>query len=92
MAVRTRSPNPNSHCLAADDFEQILPYVSNAAGGGCRQSPAHLRHGSQAALFLSRRSAMEDLKTGTEYDPERAEEFVACIRALRTEGSRPAGL
>jgi hypothetical protein len=35
---------------------------------------------------------MDDLTTGTEYDPEGAEEFVALIRALRTEGSRPVHL
>ena len=36
--------------------------------------------------------SVEDLKTDTEYDPEGAEEFVALIRALRKEGSRPATL
>jgi hypothetical protein len=35
---------------------------------------------------------MEDLTTGTEYDPEGAEEFVALIRALRKEGGRPVDL
>ena len=34
----------------------------------------------------------EDLKTGTEYDPAGAEEFVALIRALRKESSRPVAL
>lgn len=36
--------------------------------------------------------SVEDLKTDTEYDPEGAEEFVALIRALREEGSRPLTL
>ncbi len=35
---------------------------------------------------------MEDLKTDIECDPEGAEEFVALIRALRKEGSRPIAL
>ncbi|HEY3838416.1 MAG TPA: hypothetical protein VGL72_17675 [Bryobacteraceae bacterium] len=34
----------------------------------------------------------DDLKADTEYDPEGAEEFVAFIRALRTQGSRPVTL
>jgi hypothetical protein len=34
----------------------------------------------------------EDLRSDTEYDPEGAEEFVALIRALRKEGSRPIAL
>jgi hypothetical protein len=34
----------------------------------------------------------EDLKTHTEYDPEGAEEFVALIRVLRKEASRPVTL
>jgi len=36
--------------------------------------------------------SLEDLKTDTEYDPEGAEEFVALIRALRKESSRPVAL
>jgi hypothetical protein len=32
---------------------------------------------------------VEDLRADTEYDPEGAEEFVALIRALRREASRP---
>ena len=36
--------------------------------------------------------SLEDLKTDTEHDPEGAEEFVALIRALRKEGSRPVTL
>lgn len=36
--------------------------------------------------------SLDDLKTDTEYDPEGAEEFVALIRALRKEGSRPVAL
>jgi hypothetical protein len=35
---------------------------------------------------------MQDLKTDTENDPDGAEEFVALIRALRDEGSRPVTL
>lgn len=34
----------------------------------------------------------QDLKTDTEHDPQGAEEFVALIRALRKEGSRPVPL
>jgi hypothetical protein len=34
----------------------------------------------------------EDLKTDTEDDPKGAEEFVALIRALRKEQSRPVAL
>ena len=34
----------------------------------------------------------EDLKADTEQDPEGAEEFVALIRALRKEESRPVAL
>jgi hypothetical protein len=33
--------------------------------------------------------SLEDLKADTETDPKGAEEFVALIRALRREGSRP---
>ena len=36
--------------------------------------------------------SLEDLRTDTERDPEGAEEFVALIRALRKEGSRPVAL
>lgn len=36
--------------------------------------------------------SLEDLKADTEDDPEGAEEFVALIRALRQEGSRPVNL
>jgi len=36
--------------------------------------------------------SVEDLKTDTEYDPEGAAEFVALIRTLREEGSRPLTL
>ena len=35
---------------------------------------------------------MEDLKTDTECDQGGAEEFVALIRALRKDGSRPIAL
>ena len=35
---------------------------------------------------------VDDLKADTEHDPEGAEEFVALIRALRKEGSRPVAL
>ena len=35
---------------------------------------------------------VDDLKADTEYDPEGAEEFVALIRTLREEGSRPVTL
>jgi hypothetical protein len=33
-----------------------------------------------------------DLTTDTEHDPDGAEEFVALIRTLRKEGSRPVAL
>ena len=42
-----------------------------------------------AGVVLKPPVRMEDLKTDTEYDPEGAGEFVALIRALRKEGSRP---
>jgi hypothetical protein len=45
-----------------------------------------------AGLILKPPVTIEDLKTDTEYDPEGAEEFVALIRALRKEGSRPISL
>jgi hypothetical protein len=35
---------------------------------------------------------LDDLKSDTEYDPKGAEEFVALIRALRHESSRPVSL
>jgi len=43
-------------------------------------------------LVLKPPVSVEDLKTDTEYDPEGAEEFVALIRALRREDSRPVAL
>ena len=43
------------------------------------------------AMFKPPVSA-EDLKTDTEDDPKGAEEFVALIRALRKEQSRPVAL
>ena len=36
--------------------------------------------------------ALEDLKADTEYDPKGAEEFVALIRELRNERSRPLAI
>ena len=45
-----------------------------------------------AGVFLKPPVTAEDLKTDTEYDPEGAEEFVALIRALRKEASRPITL
>ena len=36
--------------------------------------------------------SLDELQTDTEYDPQGAEEFVALIRALRKEGSRPVAL
>ena len=45
-----------------------------------------------AGLVLKPPVSLEDLKTDTEHDPEGAEEFVALIRALRKESSRPAAL
>ncbi|MGA2595070.1 MAG: hypothetical protein ABSH32_34675 [Bryobacteraceae bacterium] len=45
-----------------------------------------------AGLVLKPPVSLEDLKTDTEYDPEGAEEFVAFIRALRKESSRPVAL
>jgi len=45
-----------------------------------------------AGIVLKPPVSMEDLTTGTEYDPEGAEEFVALIRALRKEGGRPVDL
>jgi hypothetical protein len=45
-----------------------------------------------AGLTLKPPVSMEELQTDTEYDPEGAEEFVALIRALRRENSRPVAL
>jgi hypothetical protein len=45
-----------------------------------------------AGAVLKPPVTMEDLKTDTECDPQGAEEFVALIRALRKEGSRPVAL
>jgi hypothetical protein len=45
-----------------------------------------------AGVFLKPPVSIEDLKTDIEDDPEGAEEFVALIRALRKEGSRPVTL
>ncbi len=45
-----------------------------------------------AGIVLKPPVSMEDLQTNTESDPEGAEEFVALIRALRKESSRPAAL
>ena len=45
-----------------------------------------------ASIVLKPPVGAEDLKTDTENDPEGAEEFVAMIRALRKEGSRPVSL
>jgi hypothetical protein len=36
--------------------------------------------------------SLDELRTGIEHDPEGAEDFVALIRALRKEGSRPVTL
>jgi hypothetical protein len=43
-------------------------------------------------VVLGPPAGIEDLKKDTENDPEGAEEFVALIRALRKEGSRPVTL
>jgi hypothetical protein len=45
-----------------------------------------------AGVVLKPPVTAEDLRTDTEHDPEGAEEFVALIRALRREGSRPVAL
>jgi hypothetical protein len=45
-----------------------------------------------AGVVLKPPVSIEDLKTDTEYDPKGAEEFVALIRALRSEGSRSVTL
>ena len=45
-----------------------------------------------ANVVLKPPVSMQDLKTDTENDPEGAEEFVALIRELRNEGSRPVTL
>ena len=42
-----------------------------------------------AGVVLKPPVTLEGLKTDTENDPEGAEEFVACIRALHKEGGRP---
>lgn len=45
-----------------------------------------------ADVVLKPPVSADDLKADTEFDPEGAEEFVALIRALRKEGSRPAAV
>jgi hypothetical protein len=45
-----------------------------------------------AGVVLKPPVSLDELKTDTEHDPEGAEEFVALIRALRKEGSRPVAL
>ena len=45
-----------------------------------------------AGVVLKPPVSLEDLKSDTECDPKGAEEFVALIRALRNEGSRPVAL
>ena len=45
-----------------------------------------------AGVTLKPALSAEDLKADTEYDPDGADEFVALIRALRKEGSRPIAL
>jgi len=45
-----------------------------------------------ASVVLKPPLTAEDLKTDTEYDHEGAEEFVALIRVLRKEASRPVAL
>lgn len=42
-----------------------------------------------AGVVLRPPISVEDLQTDIEHDPDGAEEFVALIRALRKEGSRP---
>jgi hypothetical protein len=45
-----------------------------------------------AGVVLKLPVSGEELKADTEHDPEGAEKFVALIRALRKEGSRPFAL
>lgn len=45
-----------------------------------------------AGVVLKPPVSLDELKTDTECDPEGADEFVALIRALRKEGSRPVAL
>ena len=45
-----------------------------------------------AGVVLEPPVSAEDLMTDTEHDPEGADEFVALIRALRREDSRPLSL
>jgi hypothetical protein len=45
-----------------------------------------------AGFVLKPAVTLEDLMADTEHDPDGAEEFVALIRALRSEGSRPMAL
>ena len=45
-----------------------------------------------AGVVLKLPVSAEELKADTEHDPEGAEEFVALIRALRKEGTRPITL
>jgi len=45
-----------------------------------------------ASVLMKPAMSLDDLKTDIECDPEGAEEFVALIRVLRKEGSRPVTL
>jgi hypothetical protein len=45
-----------------------------------------------AGVVLKPPVSLDELKTDTQYDPDGAENFVALIRALRKEGSRPVAL
>ena len=45
-----------------------------------------------AGVVLKPPVSIDDLRADTEYDPEGAEEFIALIRALRSESHRPIAL
>jgi hypothetical protein len=58
-----------------------MPHKTGETGGDQVRLPAGVGLGPPVTI--------ENLRTDTEHDPEGAEEFVALIRALRKQGSRP---
>jgi hypothetical protein len=66
---------------------EMARWADNAETGR-DQAPVRL----PAGVVLKPPVSLDELRTDTEYDPQGAEEFVALIRALRKEGSRPVAL
>lgn len=61
-----------------------MPHRTEGTKAGGAQLPP--------GVLLKPPVTLEDLKADTEYDPKGAEEFVALIRELRNERSRPLAL